>query len=219
MVLNTFLFVFTSYRAIVTFSRGGVITGFVMILLVLLAAYFFTNSTGKRKLIWIAVLSGIMALGVWSYSVIQTSGLINKRYANQDARGRVKDDRLGGREQVMNTEIVLFKENPMVGVGIGLGKSYREQMLGQEVASHNEITRLLSEHGMFGIFILIILLITPLILFLTNYQNFYFFSFYIFWLLTINHAAMRTAAPAFVYALTLLNIQFKPIQIIKEDSI
>lgn len=219
MVLNAFLFVFTSYRAIVTFSRGGVITGFVMILLVLLATYFFTNSTGKRKLIWIVVLSGIMALGVWGYSVIQTSGLINKRYANQDARGRVKDDRLGGREQVMNTEIVLFKENPMVGIGIGLGKSYREQMLGQEVASHNEITRLLSEHGMFGIFILIILLITPLILFLTNYQNFYFFSFYIFWLLTINHAAMRTAAPAFVYALTLLNIKFKPIQIIKEDSI
>jgi hypothetical protein len=29
----------------------------------------------------------------------------------------------------------------------------------------------------------------------------------VFWLLTINHAAMRTAAPAFVYSLSLLNVQ------------
>jgi hypothetical protein len=29
-----------------------------------------------------------------------------------------------------------------------------------------------------------------------------------FWLLTINHAAMRIAAPAFVYALALLKIRF-----------
>lgn len=216
MGLNAFLFVLTSYRAIVTFSRGGVITGFAMIVLVLLAAYFFSNSSGKRKLKWIVVLSGMMSFGIWSYSVIQTSGLISKRYANQDIKGQVKEDRLGGREKIINTELELFKENPIMGVGIGLGKSYREQMLGQEAASHNEITRLLAEHGMFGLFILIILLITPLILFLTNYQNVYFFSFYIFWLLTINHAAMRIAAPAFLYALTLLHVQFDPIQKAKE---
>jgi hypothetical protein len=210
--LNGFLFVVTSYRAIVTFSRGGVITGFAMIIFVLIAAYLFSNPSGKRKLMWVVVLSGVLALSIWSYSVIQTSGLITKRYANQDAAGRVKGDRLGGREQVMGTELELFKENPIMGVGIGLGKVLREQELGQEVASHNEITRLLAEHGMFGVFILLILFITPIILFLNNYQNIYFFSFYVFWLLTINHAAMRIAAPAFVYALTLLNVRIKPVE-------
>lgn len=217
IVLNGFLFVVASYRAIVTFSRGGVFTGFAMVILVLIAAYFFSNSSGKRKLKWITILSGVLVLGVWSYSVMQTSGLINKRYANQDAAGRVKSDRLGGREQVMGTELDLFKENPIMGVGIGMGKSYREQMLGQEVASHNEITRLLAEHGMFGVLILLILFGTPVILFLGHHQNIYFFSFYVFWLLTINHAAMRIAAPAFVYALTLLNVQFKPVK--KENVI
>lgn len=212
MALNGFLFVVVSYRGIVTFSRGGVITGLAMIVFVLIAAYFFSNSSGRKKLKWIIFVSGIMAFSIWSYSVVQTSGLITKRYANQDAAGRVKADRLGGRELVLGTELELFKENPIMGVGIGMGKSYREQMLGQEVASHNEITRLLAEHGMFGVLILLILFITPVILFLNNAQNIYFFSFYVFWLLTINHAAMRIAAPAFVYALTLLKVQFKPVE-------
>ncbi|KDN56033.1 O-antigen ligase family protein [Flavobacterium seoulense] len=216
MILNGFLLVLTSYRAIVTFSRGGVITGFAMIILVLITAYLLTNNSGKRKLKWIIVLSGILGMSIWGYSVIQTRGLITKRYANQNAAGQVKQDRLGGREIIMGTELELFTENPVLGVGIGMGKSYREQMLGQEVASHNEITRLLAEHGMFGICILLILIITPLILFFYNYQNVYLLSFYAFWLLTINHAAMRTAAPAFVYALTLLNIRVKPIH--KEES-
>lgn len=212
ILLNGFLFVVSSYRAIVTFSRGGVITGFAMIIFVLIAAYLFSNSSGKRKLKWIVVLSGVLAFSIWSYSVIQTSGFITKRYANQDASGRVKEDRLGGREQIMGNEIELFKENPILGVGIGLGKIFRQHELGQEVASHNEITRLLAEHGMFGVFILLILFITPVILFLNNHQNIYFFSFYVFWLLTINHAAMRIAAPALVYALALLNVRIKPIE-------
>lgn len=216
IVLNAFLLILTSYRAIVTFSRGGVITGVVMIILVLIAAYLFSNSSGKRKLKGVIILSAILTFGVWSYSVIQTRGLISKRYANQDVRGRVKGDRLGGREVILGSELELFKENPILGVGIGMGKSYRAQMLGEEVASHNEITRLLAEHGMFGVAILLILLLAPFILFLGNYQNIYFFSFYVFWFLTINHAAMRTAAPAFVYALTLLRVQLKQPETVSE---
>jgi O-antigen ligase len=210
-LLNAFLFVVCSYRAIVTFSRGGVITAFGMIVLVLIITYLFSNNSGKSKVRWIVILSGIMIVSIWTYGAIQTSGLINKRYANQDAAGREKSDRLGGREAVMGTELALFQENPILGIGIGMGKSYREHIIGKEVASHNEITRLLAEHGLFGIFILLILLLTPFVLFLMNYQNIYFFSFYVFWLLTINHAAMRIAAPAFVYALTLLKVRMQPL--------
>ena len=219
MLLNGFLLVTCSYRAIVTFSRGGVISGVAMIVCVILATYFLANKSGKRKVSWIIFVTGILALSIWTYSVIQTSGLIAKRYANQDAAGRVKEDRLGGREQILGTELELFKENPIMGVGVGMGKSYRSEMLGEEVASHNEMTRLLAEHGMFGVLILLILLVTPIILYVLNYQNIYFFSFYFFWLLTINHAAMRIAAPAFVYALTLLKLVVEPAPKVQQEEV
>lgn len=148
----------------------------------------------------------MLALSVWSYTSFQTSGLIDKRYANEDAAGRVKKDRLGGREAIINAELKLFFDNPITGVGAGLGKEHRKSMITEDAATHNEIARMLAEHGLFGILGLLILLITPWALYNNNRQNFYFLSFYFFWLLTINHAAMRTAAPAFIYGLTLLNI-------------
>jgi len=44
-------------------------------------------------------------------------------------------------------------------------------------------------------------------LYLENSFNMFMLCFVTFWFLTINHAAMRTAIPAFVYSLALLNVQ------------
>ncbi|MGN7808387.1 O-antigen ligase family protein [Flavobacterium sp. KACC 22758] len=209
IILNAALLIFISYRGIVTFSRGGVITGAAMILCVLLLIYYFSNSKGKTKVGILVILTGLLSVGIWTYSSLQTSGLIEKRYANQDAKGRIKKDKLGGREAIMNADLKIFLDNPILGVGVGMGKEARKESYGTEVASHNEISRMLSEHGMFGILGLLILVVTPFILYVNNRQHLYFLSFFIFWLLTINHAAMRIAAPAFVYALCLLSVQVK----------
>jgi len=209
IILNSTLLMFLTYRGIVTFSRGGIITAVAMIVCLLFLLYRFSNSKGKSKFVLVFILTGFMAVGVWTYSSFQTRGLIEKRYANQDARGREKKDRLGGREQIMNEEISLFLENPILGVGAGMGKQIRKETFGDEAASHNEITRMFSEHGLFGIFGLLILFVTPFVLYINNRQHLYFLSFFVFWLLTINHAAMRTAAPAFVYAMSLLLVQVR----------
>ncbi|TDO77484.1 O-antigen ligase-like membrane protein [Flavobacterium chryseum] len=208
-ILNAILLIFVSYRGIVTFSRGGIITGIVMIVCLLFLLYYFSNAKGRSKFALIFVLTGLMGAGIWTYTSIQTGGLIDKRYANKDAKGRIKKDNLGGREEIMDSEIKLFLDNPIMGVGAGMGKQFRKQTFGTDVASHNEITRMLSEHGIFGILGLILLFITPLVLYINNKQHLYILSFYVFWLFTINHASMRTAAPAFVYALTLLSVQVK----------
>ncbi|MCV9927474.1 O-antigen ligase family protein [Flavobacterium sp. LS1R49] len=206
LILNGVLLLVISYRAIVTFSRGGVITAIVAIAALLFLLYYYSNAKVRGKLALVFILTGIMGVGIWTYSSMQTSGLIGKRYANQDAIGRVKKDKLGGREAIMDAELKIFFDNPIFGVGAGEGKEYRRKALGENAASHNEITRMLSEHGLFGIFGLLILFIMPFVLYYINRGHLYFLSFYAFWLLTINHAAMRTAAPAFVYALALLNV-------------
>lgn len=209
MILNGVLLIFVSYRAIVTFSRGGVITAVGMIVSLLILLYYFSNAKSRSKLSAVFILTGMMALGIWTYSSLQTNGLIGKRYANKDALGRDKKDRLGGREEIMDSEFKLFLNDPITGVGAGMSKSKRTELTGEIVASHNEVTRMLSEHGLFGILGFLILFITPFLLYINNRQHLYFLSFFVFWFLTINHAAMRTAAPAFIYALTLLSVQVK----------
>jgi O-antigen ligase len=205
-LINAGLVLVFAFRGIVTFSRGGVLTAVVMIFLLLIVMYFQANFNTKPKIGLIIILSFLAGMGVWGYSSIQTGGLINKRYANQDARGREKKSQLSGRETLIASEMQMFFDNPILGVGVGRNKEIREKETGIVAASHNEITRMLAEHGSLGLFDLMLLFFTPLFLFVNNRQNIFALSFLVFWLLTINHAAMRLAAPAFVYALSLLKV-------------
>lgn len=179
--------------------------GFMVVLLLIIV--FLISGKKSRVKILATVAVGITALSfVWGISSSQTGGLIDKRYANEGVNGQKKESQMSGREDLMKTEFEMFLDHPVFGIGVGKNKEFREELTGISAASHNEITRMLAEHGSLGIFGFTILLSVPLILYLDNKMHIYMFSFYIFWLLTLNHAAMRTAAPAFIYALTLLKI-------------
>jgi hypothetical protein len=210
LILNLIIALNISYRGIVTFSRGGMITGFLMIVLLLLFLYFKSNFKGRVKLNYAFLVIILAMIITWSYSSFQTGGLINKRYANQDAAGRAKEDQFTGRADIAANEINTFLMNPVFGVGVGKGVEVREVETGTFVLSHDEITRMLAEHGSLGIMGLLILFVTPLVLYLENKFNMFLLCFVAFWFLTINHAAMRTAIPAFVYSLSLLNVQLLP---------
>jgi hypothetical protein len=209
LTLNLLIAINISYRGIVTFSRGGMITGFLMIILLLMFLYFKSNYTGRVKLNYIIVFIALAMITTWTYTSYQTGGLIDKRYANQDAAGREKEGQFTGREDVAKNEIDMFLKNPIFGVGVGKGVEIRYAETGNGVLSHDEITRMLAEHGTLGIVGLLILFFTPLVLYLENKFNMFLLCFLAFWFLTINHAAMRTAAPAFVYSLSLLNVFFE----------
>ena len=209
LALNILIAVNMSYRGIVTFSRGGMVTGFLMILLLLLFLYYKSNYTGRVKLNYIMVVIALSLVATWTYTSFQTGGLIDKRYANQDAAGREKESKFTGREDVAMGEINAFLNNPVFGVGVGKGAEVRLAETGDGTLSHDEITRMLAEHGSLGIVGLLILFFTPLFLFVENKFNMFLLCFLAFWFLTINHAAMRTAAPAFVYSLSLLNVYFE----------
>ncbi len=206
-ILNLVIAFNITYRGLVTFSRGGMITGFLMIVLLLLYLYFNTTTTGRYKLNLLFVFMTLVFSIIWIYTSMQTSGLIDKRYANQDAMGRVKESRFTGREEILASEIEAFKDNPVFGVGVSKGLELRYEKTGEIITSHNEISRTIAEHGTLGIIALMIVFITPVFLYIDNKQHVYMFCFLAFWLLTINHAAMRIAAPAFVYSLSLLKVR------------
>lgn len=206
MVINLIVALNITFRGMITFSRGGMITGFLMILLLVFFLYTKANYSGRVKLNYLVVFGAVVLTATWLYTSFQTGGLIDKRYANQDAAGRVKESQLTGREDIAQSEINIFLDNPVFGAGVGKGAEIRKDEMGLQVLSHDEITRMLAEHGSLGIVALLILLFTPLVLYLENKFNMYLLCFVVFWFLTINHAAMRTAAPAFVYSLALLNV-------------
>jgi hypothetical protein len=210
VVLNTILALCIGYRGLVTFSRGGMITGVLMLCLLLLFLYQKSNFKGRVKLSYIMILIGVTILVGWIFTAAQTGGLINKRYANQNAKGEQKESKFTGREDIANAEIDLFLKNPFFGVGVGRGYEIRKVLTGDDVLSHDEITRMLAEHGSFGVLGLLILIFTPLVLYFENKFNMFLLCFLAFWFLTINHAAMRLAVPAFVYSLSLLNVQLLP---------
>ncbi|UAB81208.1 O-antigen ligase family protein [Marixanthomonas sp. SCSIO 43207] len=198
-----------AYRAILTFSRGGVIVSGLMIAAFSIVFYFTTNIKTKIKTSFKVVGLIVISMAIWSLALLQTGGMIGNRYENKDALGREKEDVTTGRLELFKTEMETFEESPFFGIGVGNIKFKFMDELGKSIPTHNEITRLLSEHGFFGVLALMVLILTPLIAKLQGAQNIYFFPFLIFWFLTISHSSMRIAAPAFVYGLALLHITYE----------
>lgn len=206
--INIFITFYLSYRGFLTFSRGGIITGFAMIGIFIFSTYYHSKKIGKGKLNLLVLIMSILFFITWSYTSFLTDGLINKRYTSKNAQGIEKKDILSGRTELAGDEIKMFLDNPIFGIGVGKGTEIRTEKNGYITASHDEITRMLAEHGSLGIVALLILFFLPLIFHIENKQNIFMFCFFMFWLLTINHAAMRTASTSFIYALALLNIRF-----------
>ncbi|MFC7356883.1 O-antigen ligase family protein [Jejudonia soesokkakensis] len=205
-IIDLGLLVLIGYRGIVTFSRGGIFTAAICVGIFLLFLFIQSNAKGKARILpRVGIVAAAIAI-IWFISSIATLGLIDKRYSNQDAAGRVKQDVTTGRVDIVLTELDAFFKYPLTGIGIGKAKEYRIEQTGVLVASHNEISRLLSEHGLAGLLALIILIVTPLFYWLRNRSNVFLFAFLAFWFLTINHSSMRIAAPAFIYGLCLISI-------------
>jgi O-antigen ligase len=205
-MLNLILGSFLSYVGLLTFSRAGMITGFCAVVSVAVLVFLKSESYGKWKAK--TRLAAIIACFFAMFTLIsfQTDGLLVKRYTNRDHLGRVKRDKPGDRRSIATQEIKMFVANPIIGVGTTKAEETRKAELGREFHSHDEITRMLAEHGTLGFIGILILLVTPAWLFFREKRNILLAPFFVFWFLTINHSGIRVAAPAFVYALMLLQV-------------
>ena len=72
-----------------------------------------------------------------------SGGLFSKRFSSIDSSGRF---------DISLAEIEIFSKNIISGVGPGGANKYFPYLYGHRTASHNEFSRLLSEHGIIGFY-------------------------------------------------------------------
>ncbi len=210
LIFDVFLLIYIFYRNLLTFSRGGLITGIAAILFF---GVLFVYSKKNRVTSFVKYFGIVSFFGIalWLYTANVTGGMLENRYTNKNARGIEKQDVTSGRTDIFNSEIDALYENPIFGMGVGSGKFKRMESTGHEIASHNEMSRLLGEHGLIGIVILLMLIFIPIINAWKQppFAKAFLGAFFIFWFLTINHSAMRVSFPGFIYGLSLIQITLK----------
>jgi O-antigen ligase len=206
-IIDVFLLIFLFFRALITLSRGGVITA---ILAILLFSFIYLLSKKNNFIHMTKYFSFliILSIPIWLYTSSITDGMVDNRYTNKNAKGVLKKDISAGRIDIFKTEWNGFIENPFFGIGVGTGKFVRGEELGLRSASHNEMSRLLGEHGALGLIMIFILFFVPIVT--MNKQTLrsraFLSAFLLFWFLTVNHSAMRLAMPAFIYGLAVITI-------------
>lgn len=205
--IDAALLIYFIFRGLLTFSRGGIITA--LIVTVAFAFFFLLHSRVSFASLFKYILVGVFfTFAVWLYTLDVTKGMLNNRYTGKNAAG-VQKDITTGRADLLSIQVENFFDNPL-GIGVGNGKYERfkrvEHVTG---ASHNEVGRLLEEHGYIGLILLLLLVTVPLFNFFrsNSFQKAFILSFYLLWFLTINHSAMRIALPGFIYALSLIDIR------------
>ena len=209
LAIDVLLFMYLSYRGLITLSRGGMLTA--IIALTAFIFYFIMAREDKvKQLVKYAGLIAVFGIALFVYTADATGGMLVNRYTNKNAAGTTKKDISTGRIDLFKSELENFYEHPFFGIGVGGSKYDRMEEEGVVAASHNEVSRLLSEHGMIGLVILFLLIVIPAghILSQPYLARAFLSAFLLFWFLTINHSAMRIAFPAFIYGLSLININF-----------
>jgi O-antigen ligase len=147
-VLMFLLMAFLLIQSAMTYSRGGLyaFSGAVIV------AFFFYVARDSTKF-WRLVAVGIVALLLADYVVMPkldalTDGSLTKRFT---------DFGLTGRDTLAASELELFRENLVFGVGPGQLVYQRDVSLAN-VGAHTEFSRLVAEHGLFGLGSLILLI-------------------------------------------------------------
>ena len=196
--------------ALLTFARGGVIAPFVSVVF----AYFFSGRL-KNKIHYRAIIYVfIVFFGLYYFSSNFTEGMIDTRYAALLGVLDPQQPMLTGRTKIMAIDLQIFKDNFWMGVGPGAGHHLRWTYgYGTVVGAHSEFTRMLAEHGLFGLISLCSILILSYQEYRKriDYNKVMLGCMSLFGILTMFHSAFRIALPGFIYGLSyvILDLQKK----------
>jgi len=195
------------FRALITFSRGGVFGAAVA-----LGIFLILNATsgygGKRIgnaiLISLFLVSG--GVLVWNYTNSLTDEALAYRYAGINKQTGREEEYTTGRVVIFQRDITIFERNPILGIGPGKAKLETGETRGKEIAAHTEWSRMLAEHGVFGLMALLILIFVPLVhvLKVPPSSRPLLLAITILSMFSMFHAAMRLALISYLYAWALI---------------
>jgi O-antigen ligase len=180
-------------QAMVSLSRGGFWAG----LIAMTFAYLMLLQDRRQRRV--ALATAIILVPAFQFLVFPaidayTGGLVG---------ARIVDDRLTGRDKIVIADVEMFQENPILGVGPGQSK-YGHASNFRVASAHVEYSRLLAEHGIFGVLAMVLLVIMGLSQLRRcrhPLQRAMVLSFGLWAAMTMGHSAMRSVAPATVFAL------------------
>jgi len=187
-------------QAALTFSRGGVIAA----VLALAPVVFFKMRQSRergRVLIWVGILAGFCGLVLYPLLDEYTGGALTTRYSIKD---------LNGREQLMAADLIIWESHPVFGVGVGGSAHAHMALYGQPAATHNEFTRLLAEHGLFGLGAIVAIALMALNVVIrapTMLEKSYSSSFILWSILFSGANSMRIAAAGFLFGLAFVRLK------------
>lgn len=180
-------------QTLLSFSRGGLWTAAGSILV---AAAFLVRDRKRRGAL---LVFSIVAFFLFRFVVFPATDRISGGIASR----RVIDTDLTGRDKIMKADWMIFRENPVLGVGPG--QSYGAHAITYKAsAAHTEYSRLFAEHGLFGVSALLMLVwivfdrwrrLEPAL------EKGVGLAFMAWALLYMGHSAMRLAMPALMFGL------------------
>lgn len=135
-------------QGILTFSRGGVYSAILALAALLSHVLLRPRQAGR-------LFPVILAIGLVFWFVVLpraddwTGGMLTERFQSLNPARR---------QELARSDLELFAENPMLGVGPGMAAYRRSDPRILGMAAHTEATRAISEHGVLGILSLLCLL-------------------------------------------------------------
>lgn len=186
-------------QSIMTFSRGGMYNAAGAIIVVVLFQFRDPRSAVKRvgPLIVLAILFAVLVFPVLNNF---TGGSLQERFEDTGTTHRI---------EIVQSDFEIFWENPILGVGVGLAYDTREKILDFKAMSHTEFTRLISEHGLFGVGALLCL-VAMLVGNIRRQRSVVGQSAVagagIWCMLFMVNTGMRLAAPSFMLGLTFVTL-------------
>jgi hypothetical protein len=207
LTINLILAILMLILGLISFSRGGIVVGFIGFILIYIRGWSDIYTFFRLKYLVIVIPSLIFSL---FYINQKTNGNLFLRYSGETAgtlagnKEKTINSVTTNRFDIMIGDLKVFGNNWLLGVNVGRSKDYRTDL--EDQLTHIEFSRLLAEHGIFGIIVVLILFRDMLYFFNKNNSNNFKLLFLILGILTTFHGAMRTSVPIVLMLISLINI-------------